>query len=69
VEVEGVVVELLPHVMCRVAIDGGRHVLAHLGGGTRRNYVRVLAGDRVLVQMSPHDLGRGRIVRKLAREP
>jgi translation initiation factor IF-1 len=65
IEVEGTVVELLPHAMVRVALGGQRQVVAHLSGGTRRNYVRVLVGDRVLVQLSPADLGRGRIVRRL----
>jgi translation initiation factor IF-1 len=65
VEVEGRVVELLPHALVRVAIGGGRQVLAHLSGGARRNYVRVIVGDRVLVQLSPVDLGRGRVVRRL----
>jgi len=65
VEVTGTVIELLPHALCRVAVERGREVTAHLGGGERRNYVRVLVGDRVLVQLSPQDLGRGRIVRRL----
>jgi translation initiation factor IF-1 len=65
VEVEGRVVELLPHALVRVALDGPRFVVAHHGGGPNRNYVRVLVGDRVLVQLSPADLGRGRIVRRL----
>ena len=65
VEVTGTVVELLPHALCRVALARGREVTAHLGGGTRRNYVRVLVGDRVRVQLSPQDLGRGRVVRRL----
>jgi translation initiation factor IF-1 len=69
VEVEGTVVEQLPHALCRVVIGRGREVVAHLGGGTRRNYVRVLVGDRVLVQLSPQDLGRGRVVRRLPGRP
>ena len=63
VEVEGTVVEQLPHALCRVVIGRGREVVAHLGGGARRNYVRVL------VQLSPQDLGRGRIVRRLPGRP
>jgi translation initiation factor IF-1 len=68
VEVTGVVVELLPHAMVRVELDGGHRVQAHLAGGVQRNFVRVLVGDRVLVQLSPHDLGRGRVVRRLEGE-
>jgi translation initiation factor IF-1 len=64
VEVVGTVVELLPHAMVRVALDGGREVLTHLGAGAGRNFVRVLVGERVRVQLSPHDLGRGRLVRR-----
>jgi translation initiation factor IF-1 len=51
--------------MCRVTLERGDYVLVHLGGGTQRNYLRVLVGDRVLVQLAPYDPGRGRIVRKL----
>lgn len=68
VEAPGVAIELLPHAMVRIELDGGRQVLAHLPGGLRRNFVRVLVGDRVLVQLSPHDLGRGRVVRRLVGE-
>jgi translation initiation factor IF-1 len=65
VEVAGIVVELLPQAMCRVALDRGREVRAHLGADRRRNYVRLLVGDRVLVELAPQHPGRGRIVRKL----
>ncbi|MBP1604480.1 MAG: translation initiation factor [Acidobacteria bacterium] len=65
VRVEGVVVELLPRAMYRVGLDGGRHVLAHLTGSPQRNFVRILVGDRVTVELTPHDLGRGRIVRRV----
>jgi translation initiation factor IF-1 len=62
--VEGVVTEALPHAMYRVAIGGGRHVLAHAAQGTRRNFVRILVGDRVTLELSPVDRTRGRIVRR-----
>ena len=65
VEVVGEVVEQLPRALYRVRIDARREVLAHVGGGQRRNFVRVLVGDRVLVELAPHDLGRGRIVRRV----
>lgn len=65
VEVTGVVAELLPRALCRVTVDGHRDVIAHAAGGARRNYVRLIVGDRVVVQLSPHDLGRGRIVRRV----
>jgi len=65
VEVAGVVIELLPYGLYRVALDRGREVIAHPAGDPGRNFVRVLAGQQVLVELSPHDLGRGRIVRRL----
>jgi len=64
VSVEGAVVEALPHAMYRVEVDGGRQVLAHAPGGPHRNFVRLLVGDRVLVELSPVDRTRGRIVRR-----
>ena len=65
VAVEGVVVEALPHAMYRVALGSRRRVLAHAGRGTGRNFVRVIVGDRVLVELSPVDRSRGRIARRL----
>ena len=62
IEVEGSVIETLPNAMFRVEIPGGHKVLAHIGGKMRMNYIRVLPGDRVLVELSPHDLTRGRII-------
>jgi len=64
VSVEGAVVEVLPHAMYRVAVDGGRQVLAHAPGGPHRNFVRLLVGDRVIVELAPADRTRGRIVRR-----
>ena len=61
----GVVVELLPQALYRVELDNRQRVIAHAGGGTRRNFVRLIVGDRVLVTLSPRDAGRGRITKKL----
>ena len=61
IEVEGEVTEALPNAMFRVALANGHEVLAHLSGRMRVNYIRVLPGDRVLVELSPYDLTRGRI--------
>jgi translation initiation factor IF-1 len=61
IEVEGVVVEALPNTMFRVELENGHMVLAYLGGRMKKNYIRVLLGDRVRVQISPYDLTRGRI--------
>ncbi len=65
IEVEGKVVEPLPNAMFRVEIEGGHRVLAHISGKMRIHFIRILQGDRVLVQLSPYDLTRGRIVRRL----
>jgi translation initiation factor IF-1 len=63
-EVDGVVVAQLPSALYRVNVDG-REVTAHLSGDPRRNFIRVLVGDRVRVVLAPGDLTRGRIVEKL----
>ena len=64
VSVSGTVLEVLPRALYRVGIEGGREVTAHAGSGTSRNFIRLLVGVRVTVELSPKDLGRGRIVRK-----
>ena len=61
IEVEGVVVESLPNAMFRVELANGHRVLAHISGKIRVHYIRVLPGDRVLIELSPYDLSRGRI--------
>ena len=62
IEVEGTVVEPLPNAMFRVELDNGHKVLTHISGKMRMNYIRILPGDRVLVELSPYDLTRGRII-------
>jgi translation initiation factor IF-1 len=64
-EVEGVVEAQLPSGLYRVEIDGSHRVTAHVGGGPDRNFVRLLVGDRVVIELAARDLTRGRIVRKL----
>ena len=64
-EVPGTVAEQLPKALYRVTLDSGHAVTAHLSGDMRRNFIRILAGDRVLVALSPRDLRRGRIVERL----
>jgi translation initiation factor IF-1 len=61
IEVEGTVVEPLPNAMFRVVLDNGHRVLAHVSGKMRMNFIRILPGDRVKVELSPYDLSRGRI--------
>jgi translation initiation factor IF-1 len=61
IEVEGTVVEPLPNAMFRVELENGMVVLAHISGKMRMHYIRILPGDRVMVELSPYDLTRGRI--------
>ena len=61
IEVEGTIVEPLPNAMFRVELANGHRVLAHVSGKIRMNYIRILPGDRVLVELSPYDLSHGRI--------
>lgn len=61
IEVEGTVVEPLPNAMFRVKLDNDMTVLAHISGKVRMHFIRILPGDRVLVELSPYDLKRGRI--------
>ncbi|ABP67842.1 translation initiation factor IF-1 [Caldicellulosiruptor changbaiensis] len=62
IELEGTVIEALPNAMFQVQLDNGHKVLAHVSGKLRMNFIRILPGDRVVVQLSPYDLTRGRIV-------
>jgi translation initiation factor IF-1 len=61
IEVEGTVVEPLPNAMFRVELENGHKVLAHVSGKMRMNFIRILPGDKVTVELSPYDLSRGRI--------
>ena len=61
IEVEGTVIEPLPNAMFRVELENGHKVLAHISGKLRMNFIRILPGDRVTVELSPYDLTRGRI--------
>ena len=65
VQVEGTVVEPLPNAMFRVELENGHKVLAHISGKMRMHFIRILPGDKVLVELSPYDLSRGRIVYRL----
>lgn len=65
IEVEGKVIESLPNAMFRVELPNGHKVLAHISGKIRLHYIRILPGDRVLVELSPYDLKRGRITYRL----
>lgn len=62
IEVEGKVIEPLPNAMFTVELENGHRVLAHVSGKIRMNFIRILPGDRVTIELSPYDLTRGRIV-------
>jgi len=61
IEVEGTVVEALPNAMFRVKLENGHEILAHISGKLRMNFIRILPGDKVTLELSPYDLTRGRI--------
>ncbi len=62
IRIEGVVKEVLPNTMFRVTLENGHEILAHISGRMRLNFIRILPGDRVTVEMSPYDLTKGRVV-------
>ena len=61
IEMEGTIVETLPNTLFRVELDNGHVITAHISGKMRKNYIRILTGDRVTVQLTPYDLTKGRI--------
>jgi translation initiation factor IF-1 len=61
IEMEGTVIETLPNTMFRVQLENGHVVTAHISGKMRKNYIRILTGDKVTVQLTPYDLSKGRI--------
>lgn len=65
IQVEGIVVETLPSTTFKVKLDNGHEVLAHISGRMRVNYIRLLPGDKVILEMSPYDLTKGRITKRL----
>jgi len=61
IEMEGTIVETLPNTLFRVKLDNGHIVTAHISGKMRKNYIRILTGDKVTIQLTPYDLTKGRI--------
>ncbi len=61
IEVEGIVTDALPNAVFKVRLENGHEVLAHISGKLRQNYIKILPGDRVTIELSPYDLSRGRI--------
>ena len=62
IEIDGIVQEALPNAMFKVELENGHEVLAHISGKMRKNYIRILTGDKVTVELTPYDLTKGRIV-------
>ena len=62
IEVEGTVIEKLPNAMFSVELENGHQILAHISGKLRMNYIRILPGDKVTIEMSPYDLTKGRTI-------
>ena len=62
IEMEGTVVETLPNTMFRVELENGHIVTAHISGRMRKNYIRILTGDKVKIELTPYDLSKGRII-------
>lgn len=61
IEMEGTIVETLPNTMFRVELENGHVIIAHISGRMRKNYIRILTGDKVTVELTPYDLSKGRI--------
>ena len=62
IEVEGIVTDSLPNAVFKVKLENGHEIIAHISGKLRQNYIKILTGDRVTVELSPYDLSRGRII-------
>ncbi len=65
IEFEGTIIESLPNAMFRVELENGHMVLAHISGKIRKNFIRILPGDKVKVELTPYDLSRGRITYRM----
>lgn len=62
IEMNGIVLDTLPNTMFRVQLDNGHIIIAHISGKIRKNYIRILTGDKVTVELTPYDLSKGRII-------
>ena len=65
IEIEGTILESMPNAMFRVELENGHEILAHISGKIRKNFIRILPGDKVKVEMTPYDLSKGRITFRL----
>ena len=62
IELEGTIIESMPNAMFKVKLENGHEILAHISGKIRKNFIRILPGDKVKVEMTPYDLSKGRII-------
>ncbi len=62
IEIKGIIIETLPNTMFKVKLENGLIIIAHISGRMRKNYIRILNGDKVIVQITPYDLKKGRII-------
>ncbi|WP_343188919.1 translation initiation factor IF-1 [Buchnera aphidicola (Chaitoregma tattakana)] len=62
IETQGTVIETLPNTMFRVKLENGHKIIAHISGKMRKNYIRILTGDKVTIEMTPYDIDKGRII-------
>ncbi|XRX42834.1 MAG: translation initiation factor IF-1 [Buchnera aphidicola (Eriosoma harunire)] len=62
IEMQGTVIDTLPNTMFNVELDNGHNIIAHISGKMRKNYIRILTGDKVTVELTPYDLTKGRII-------
>ncbi|AKC60547.1 translation initiation factor IF-1 [Blochmannia endosymbiont of Camponotus (Colobopsis) obliquus] len=62
IEMQGIVIDTLPNTMFRVKLENGHTIIAHISGKMRKNYIRILTGDKVTIELTPYDLNKGRII-------
>ncbi len=62
IEVQGIVIETLPNTMFKIKLDNGHLIIGHISGKMRKNYIRILTGDKVIVELTPYDINKGRII-------
>ncbi len=62
IEVQGIVIETLPNTMFKIKLDNGHLIIGHISGKMRKNYIRILTGDKVTVELTPYDINKGRII-------
>ncbi len=62
IEIQGIIIETLPNTMFKIKLDNGHIIIGHISGKMRKNYIRILTGDKVTVELTPYDINKGRII-------